>query len=51
MARTIEVKIVGDTRALRRALAVAERRVARSWWRRLALSVALWRIDRERRPA
>jgi hypothetical protein len=50
MARSIEIKIIADTRGLRRALVNAERRVARSWWRRLALRVALWRIDREPAP-
>lgn len=50
MARTIEVKIVADTRLLRAALLRAERRLEHSWWRRLALRVALWRVEREESP-
>ena len=49
MARTIEVKIVADTHSLRRAFIQVERRLARSWWRRLLLRAALWRLDREKR--
>lgn len=45
MARQIEVRIVADSRPLRRGLMRAELLIERSWWRRLALRIALWRLD------
>lgn len=46
MSRRIVVEIVADTRPLQRALKRAELLVARSWWRRLFLRIALWRLQR-----
>lgn len=46
MARTITVEITADTSQLVRALKRAEYQVTRSWWRRMFMRVALWRLDR-----
>lgn len=46
MAQTIEVTITADTSQLERGLKRAEILVARSWWRRTLLRLALWRFDR-----
>jgi hypothetical protein len=51
MPRTIEVKIVADTRAFRRSMIKAQLLFERSLWRRLMLRVTLWRIAREKDPA
>jgi hypothetical protein len=47
----LEVRIVADTRALRRELLRAELLFERSPWRRLRLRFALWRVNREGPPA
>lgn len=44
----IEVKFVGHSRSFRRQMIRAEIALTRSWWRRLALRLALWRVEHER---